>query len=319
MSDLRIYSNQFYPIHCKVNRTSTNPNFKSKPVENPEIVEKLPQKTQVKNKKQKVLAGLAIVTVVGIVGVKSYRSYYINKAQRTFKEVFMRDNITKDETIKILKRYKEIEKIKDKEKYAKAVFEEAKKNFGFENKPISFMIKDLPDSKAWGGCSKFNDFIETDLKKGNREGLLEHIHHEFRHAKQHEITFNQFPEYAEELFMKKFIFSDEFIEIGTDEMHKLSREWVLNGAKPDDGIYSRLKNEYKNEVQKLIKNYIGDLSPDNVPQKYKEFAKKCQENQRNYIDIDKDEEKYLKQFVEEDARTAAGKIAKLLKDFIIPV
>lgn len=318
MSDLKINSIYHNPISYKANRNISNPNFKQKSAETPNVEVKTISKNVNKSNKTKVFATLALVTVVGVVGVKSYRNYYINKAQKTFKDVFMRDNITKDETIKILKRYKEIEKIKDKEKYAKAVFEEAKKNFGFENKPIDFVIKDLKDSKARGGCCPYNSFIETDLSKGDRSTLLEHIHHEFRHAKQHEIFYNQYPDFAEERFLKKFLASDEFIEKGSDEMFDLARRMVKDG-KTNEEILNELKVKYKVEIQELIKKYIGETSPNNVPEKYKDFAKKCYENSQNYISIDKDETKYFNQYVEKDARDAASKIAKLIKDYIIPV
>ena len=56
---------------------------------------------------------------------------FINKTQKIFKKVFIRDDISREETVQILNHYKNIGKIKDKEKYIKALFNETKTNYGF--------------------------------------------------------------------------------------------------------------------------------------------------------------------------------------------
>ena len=314
-----------------------NTTFKANPVVTTNTLERTPTTDTLvkptKNKTKKtlfILGGLTLATVAGVLGIRAYRNNYVNKAQKTFQEVFMRDNITKEETIAMLKRYKKIQKIENKEEYAKAVFEEAKQNFGFKDKPIKLIFKDLSDSKAHGGCHQLNDLIETDLKKGSKKTLLGHIHHELRHAKQHEIMFNEFPEYAQNKALGKLIkpkagYEEKVHEVITG---KISFDEVFEhpeiakyysdciGKVSLEEAEKKTIQKFKGKIDELLKKYFGELSPENVPQKYKEFALKCKENNKNYINIDINEKAYRKQFVEDDAYQIQNKIHKLLSRFI---
>ena len=321
-------------------KPQVNTAFKANPVVTTNTLERTPTTDilikPTKNKSKKtlfILGGITLATVAGVLGIRAYRNNYINKAQKTFQEVFMRDNITKEETIALLKRYKKIQKIENKEEYAKAVFEEAKQNFGFKDKPIKLIFKDLSNSEARGGCHLLNDLIETDLKKGSKETLLGHIHHELRHAKQHEIMFNEFPEYAQEKALNKFLRPKAGCEEKAKEaiLGKISFEEIFEypeiakyyyddclGKVSLDEADQKTIQKFKGKIDELLKKYFGELSPENVPSKYKEFARKCKANNMNYINIDIDKKAYRKQFVEDDAYQIENKIHKLLSG-IIPV
>ena len=71
--------------------------------------------------------GTATMTVLsGIIGIRKYKANYIVKAQKLFQEMFFNKDITREQTIEMLKKYKEISKIQDKEEYIKALFEETR-------------------------------------------------------------------------------------------------------------------------------------------------------------------------------------------------
>ena len=60
----------------------------------------------------------------------------LKQLQKTFQDVFLNPDISIGEAKIMFDRYKEIEKIEDKTEYTKALFEEAKRNFGFKNSKI---------------------------------------------------------------------------------------------------------------------------------------------------------------------------------------
>ena len=72
----------------------------------------------------------------------------IPKARKTFSKVFLRD-ISEAETVEMLKRYKEIEKLgvtASKDEYIKAIFNEAKNNYGLGSLLTEFKLSDKPFS-----------------------------------------------------------------------------------------------------------------------------------------------------------------------------
>lgn len=72
----------------------------------------------------------------------------------------MRDDITPEIAKAMKARYKEIEKIKDVKEYAKALFKEAKKNYGIEDDPIKLIFEELKEPpNALGFCRRDNSVI----------------------------------------------------------------------------------------------------------------------------------------------------------------
>ena len=129
-----------------------------------------------------------------IAGVALQKKKNLAEVQKTFQKIFMNSKITLGEAYVMKKRYESIEKIKDKNEYIKALFEEAKNNFGFEKTNIKLEIvkkEALPDAIG-GADSAFQSVkIREDIP---RERILSTIHHEFRHHKQHNLAFNLSPE-----------------------------------------------------------------------------------------------------------------------------
>ena len=70
------------------------------------------------NNKRNILLGIgatALTALGAVYGVRKFQAKNIKNVQKAFQETFMRDDITVEQTKEMLKRYKEIEKIKDRE------------------------------------------------------------------------------------------------------------------------------------------------------------------------------------------------------------
>ena len=98
MSGLNINQIQVQPISFKGNGAVTHPNFKKTSESKPDTVEIKEKEKKSSNTKKLIIGGLILKVAATVIGLRLYRKNYINKAQKTFQEVFMRDNITKEET-----------------------------------------------------------------------------------------------------------------------------------------------------------------------------------------------------------------------------
>ena len=147
-------------------------------------------KTKQDNTKTILSLGALATTGIGIVyAIKKAQVKNINNIQKAFQDVFLRDDISIEETKAMLKRYKEIEKIKDKKEYTKALFEEAKKNYRMDDTNYKLAF-DLPckGAKNYYGFCSYNDETISISSKCPRSHLLNTMHHEFRHSIQHRIA-----------------------------------------------------------------------------------------------------------------------------------
>ena len=257
----------------------------------------IPQKKKTKN--TIIGLGLAILTATGaIFALKQGKKIYIEKAQKTFQEVFMRENISKEETIEMLKRYKEIYKIKDKDERIKSVFEEAKKNFGFEKSNIKLKIEKLKDKE--NGSWKFSQGtvrINKDIKDYN---IFNTVHHELRHAKQSYWMANYSPEKYCRAFCER-----ENGRVLKEAFNNKTYEEILKDKKLKAVLDTIIPDYYK-------KCFNGELSKNNVPEKLYEYIEKCIKAEKNYVLWDKNYKEYHANFLEEDARKAGASLDKLL-------
>ena len=199
------------------------------------------------------------------------------QVQKTFKEVFLRDDITEKEALEILNRYKEVEKIGvtgTKEEYMQAMFREAKNNYGLSSLPSELNIVDKPirgDERILGNTNPVGEvYIRSTIEHGS---IADTIHHELRHLKQRLFAFNLAP--------------DEYV------MHNQPRNM---------------------NIPKEVFEYAfgGEASVANIPPKYFDFAKKSCKAVISYCSVNKNEAGYLAQWVEQDAYNAGRQMAKLL-------
>lgn len=220
--------------------------------------------------------------------ISSSKIKELKELQKTLQEVFLNPNISIGEAPVMIQRYKDLEKIEDKEEYINAVFEEAKNNFGFRNSKMRLEIYPPERMKGYlGGADTafYNVEIRSDIP---REKVIETIHHELRHHKQHYFAYNLSPETYMKAVNKK-------IEI-------------LTGGKRKDNWKDI------NRFNDWLSENLGERpSKSNVPSQYIPFAIKCTKAIETYVIAQDDMQAYWNNFVEKDARSTGKKIAELCK------
>ena len=297
MPNLNVNKITSLPVSFQGNRHVSQPQFKKATDTKPDTVE-IKEKKEKREKAIKIfILGWIIKAAVTVVGLKLYRNNYINRAQKTFQEVFMRDNITKEETIEMLKRYKEIKKIKNKDEYMQKLFDEVKKNFGFKEGCLelkTFTNAERKDSAGY--VQKLRHFVNINRDQENKQ-IFNSIHHEMRHKQQEYFIMN----YCEN--PKEFI--KNFPEVTLDEK-EIS----------DNFIKAILRDRPKWLEQFNLKK----LDKNNVPEKYREYVEKLLKDLKTYEEATRVNgtwnKGYYENFLEVDARQAESKIAKLLGGFI---
>lgn len=299
MSDLRITITPERTVYGESNRIPCSTNFHGQVSASSQDTLELSEKKKKKlNFKKIFLIGLVLKIVTGVVGLKLYKANYIKRAQKTFQKVFMRDSISKDETVKMLQRYKEITKIKDKDEYIKALFDETKKNFGLENGCLELKTFTSQEHPNIGGfVNKGKPYININKDRKPHE-IMDTMHHEMKHKQQEYMMMNYCGDFEEYICrispvkdMTKGDLSVEFLET----MRKENPKW-------------------------LEQFNLKELDKKNVPEKYKDYVENLLKDSKTYVEGIGDNgtvnKEYLNNFIEQDARTAGSKISKLLRWFI---
>lgn len=311
MADLLVqnYNSGNFKYNVPVSTTNgVNANATAEPKN--KLLEKQPQTDTVilsdkktlskQNKILLALGGIATTVLGAVLAVKGYRSHQITKGiekieqkflkiqenmpevQKTFKEVFLRDDITEKEALEMLNRYKEVEKIRitgTKEEYARALFEEAKRNYGFENSNLKIFYEDL--SSINRGGSYCPGFSKVEISSANSiERFMNVIHHELRHVKQTFYTVNAEP--------------DRYVQ-------------AMKDAKK-----GTLFEKYIPTVEDMLKPF-NMTKPDKtkVPSKYKSFVEDMIQGAKEHTYSVETDEEYFNNINEVDARFAGESIAKL--------
>lgn len=226
--------------------------------------------------------GLGLAALGTVYGIRKYNVKNIKNIQKAFQETFMRDDITVEQAREMMKRYKDIEKIQNREEYAKALFAEAKKNFGFENSPIKLVFEESPSNfNAAGWCKRDNSAI-CITPECSRKEMLNTMHHEFRHAKQHKYLGTP----------------DTLLKYAEDRVWKMFDDSVLMEMSPID------------RAKKIVSDFYK-LQADEAPEHLKEWVAKCGEGASNYTLENFD--KYWNNFTERDARFAGRTIEKYVR------
>jgi hypothetical protein len=229
--------------------------------------------------------------------------------QKEFKNIFLNKNLTEDETINTINRYRALEKMRldkkvSKEDYIKAVFEEAKNNYGLAQSGIKlqFNSQKLPKGQI-GKWSPKERTILINLS-ATTEQAFGAVHHELRHSKQ-SITMAQNcpPEFAYECALKS-MYKKKLKE------HPLTTkpfvQWRQKLETPE------WKNRAMTEVIMPMLNSWQDVPKIDFPNVV-EYAKNVISSNLNYVQYEKNQEKYWINWIEQDARYAEHKICKLFK------
>ena len=258
------------------------------------------------------IGGIATAGVAAILLHKKINKPTIEKAQKAFQEIFVRDDISIKETEAILARYKEIEKIANDEEYIQALFAFAKKNFGLEHTNISLKIKDL--GKAIG-CSDGVGNL-TISSKAKRKGMVNFIHHELRHSKQKDIMASvDMDRLGESLFqrapvqktLKKLDLYKKHYDIVKQHSPNLSEKQVSEVAMSN--VIDHLK---KGLLATYEKQGLGKIKYENLDD---DFVKALFKAEENYVEPTLNPIGYRFNFLEKDARNAGETTQKIVKFF----
>ena len=319
MADLLVqnYNSGNFKYNIPVSTTNgVNVNATAEPKN--KLLEKQPQTDTVilsdkktlskQNKILLALGGIATTVLGAVLAVKGYRSHQITKGiekieqkflkiqenmpevQKTFKEVFLRDDITEKEALEMLNRYKEVEKISvtgSKKEYIRAVYEEAKRNFVFANAKFELQFGNgqvSSNGKTMGGAAECCKYIMIDPSLKIEE-IMNTVHHEMRHMKQNYYAVNYDPQRY-----KSSLARDLDIDITSKDL-----EEVL-----DDSL---------GEIQKCFN--LKTFSRTNIPNEQINFAKQCLEGCETYVDAHKNSKAYFENFKEIDAYHTGELIDKL--------
>ena len=255
------------------------------------------------------LGGIATTMLGTVLAFKGYRSHQITKkgiekieqkflklqenmpeVQKTFKEVFLRDDITEKEALEMLNRYKEVEKISvtgNKKEYIRAIYEEAKRNFGFANAKFELRFgkgQVSKNGKTMGGAANSCKFIMIDPSE-KIEKIMGLVHHEMRHMKQNFYAVNYDPQRY-----KNALARNVDVDITSEES-----EVVLNDT--------------LDEIKEIFN--LKTFSKTNIPKERINFAKQSLEGCETYVDVHIDDKAYFKNIKEVDAYHIGELIDKL--------
>lgn len=315
-----------------------NTAFKANPVATTNTLERTPtndtliKPTQNKTKKTLLTLGAIILAGVGLFfAAKKGQAIRVEKAfadlkkdpqkaQKTFQEVFLRENITEKEALEMVNRYENIWKIKDKKEYIEALFKEAKKNYRLDDTGIKLAF-DLPceGAKHASGFYRNSDKTLSITTKNSKQSIMNIMHHEFRHALQHRAGETSdiriklqalVGSYADDFIKKNPNFNavtqeKEMKKITTEIWERAKKELKETGFPKTE----RMSKEYDYTKELLTKHH----KEFKVPEKYSEWVEKCAEKDylEKYTMPDENYKKYYEQFIEKDARFAGESIAKL--------
>ena len=311
-----------------------NTTFKANPVATTNTLERTPtndtliKPTQNKTKKTLLtLGGLALAGVGIFAAVKAGKAHQQKKAiqeiekkfadlqndmprvQKTFKEVFLREDLTEKEALEMLNRYKEVEKIRitgTKKDYARAVFEEGKKNYRIHNSDMKITFANMrTDEYAFGGCPHTNSQVfMTDLVlKTEHSTIFEVIHHELRHAKQNELMYH----YNPDGWIKNEIYGDFLQEKFSGVKYLDYLKEVKNKIGSCDLSEPKVRQYLEEELNltQMLEKTFGKPSLEKIPKIFEESVKKLNKEISTSIP-------YTQRFEEIDAFEAGKKVKDLI-------
>lgn len=172
----------------------------------------------------------------------------LEKIHQNLAEIFGKKDLTKEQAEAMLKKYHEILKIEDKDKFIDAAFDAIKEDFGYKDTKIELEKSQIPiKGKTKTANAAFNPTriaIYTGLSK---EQILSSTAHEFNHLKQTECM------------VLSGLYDEKFIEHGVNILGKNRRkdiiEW-LNEIKNELGFHTKPKYEEKSPEYQKAQEYL---------------------------------------------------------------
>lgn len=293
------------------------------------------------------ILGTAAAIYGVVVGHRMLTKPSIEKVAKDFSEIFRRD-VSKDEAEKLVKKYEELLNIEDTEQFCKKAFEEVKKDYGYENIPITLKINKVKDMNGAGdagwdsergilGINLLTDKFSGKVFKKNRRGRkceLQKIIHEFQHVKQHEIAYRTSRDGIAEAIHENR---------GNMQNIKENLQSLLNGKKYKLEQKAKEMNLSVEELRKSLEGIIKDIDDKkigNIPfdknirialddffeklpildkdsQEYK-LGLKYIENTKNYVRAGNDRKGYRSQILENEAENSEKIFEEIYNYFASP-
>ena len=242
----------------------------------------------------KLLVGTAIVgTLIG--------GYFLHKNMtspaKKLSKIFRRE-VTSEEATQLMNRYKEIAKVENKEEYIKQMFNQLKKDYGWEGidftynlnrttnlsggsvggfRPLSTIGKTASDGNYY--IDKFTPEVMEVCLNRSKEDIFATMVHEFQHCKQHEIAYRADKNKFIEAMIRKRL---------SPEM----KEEIAMFKEAIDKYYAPVWDKLP-AIQKGSKEYNMGL--------------RYIDNLEHYISASEDKVKYMQQLVEREAYSAGDK------------
>lgn len=150
--------------------------------------------------------GIGATAYACLVGHRMMTKPNIEKIAQNFSDTFRRE-VSPTEAKQLTERYKEIYQIKDTEQFVKTLFEQIKKDYGFEkaNIPLKLSyyekgisLKECMGARKAGGMNSYDCTMQVEIPclKGQSIGnntkrkIANTMFHEFRHTQQQYICYS---------------------------------------------------------------------------------------------------------------------------------
>lgn len=258
------------------------------------------------NKKMWLIAGGVALAAAGIFLTKGKlwakeKPVSFEKVQQNLAEIFGKKDLTKEQAEAMLQQYQEVYKIKDKNTFIEKLFNQVKKDYGYEHSSKQLKILDKPvfkdGTKKLGSNSKENLEVYSTQSKNE---LFETIAHEFRHMKQDEYMYRSNPGNWGQ------IRRDSFIE------YALSDPKLKKIYNKDPAAFNELVSNKYNEELEIMRKDFGHLSKfDEGSDEYRQ-AEKYLEAKKSYInDRTKGYTEYRNNLLEVEAWGVGAKMREI--------
>lgn len=295
MQPVRIYSN--YNIPSVITSNKPKQQNKATPVAFKGGL--VTDVVQVASKSNKSILGTFDKVLYSVLGIKKTATPEIlEKFQKEFQNLFLREDISINETRNIIKNYQEIAKIKDDKKFTHEIYTELKKNFGFGHVDLPLEFRELQKTKAGTTIASSNVVmtnvsIHPDIK---REKAPQVLFHELRHTKQNFLAAcYDVKAYVDGIIMRL--------------MPDLANEALTKGY----NLSKESIDEGKLRIMASMMNRWGMLVRPRVPKSTMGYAKQCLEAHINYTNPHKNFDNYINNFLEKDAYSADAQFEKIHK------
>lgn len=335
-------------IPQKATRTSYAPNIS---LETPPDTFELSTDKRIKKNKEKDMptwlkgmlwiGGTSAAIYGCVVGHRAMTKPSLEILQKNFTSIFRRE-VSKDEAKLLANKYREILKENDVDSLCRKLFEQVKKDYGYENTNIKLDIDRITEearkNEAGGGwlIGKARVALRPYCREGHKmtyEGkkqILTTLMHEFQHVKQSEIAYRTDAEkYIQILKKNKALPTGDKLKKELNEMQRIlsdegrlktwarERNQSVEELKRDinkalnDKDYSAFTNFDEAECRQNLKDLFGKYSK--LSPRSDEYEKGLQylDNEANYINGHEDKAGYFEQIMEKEAYAAEEK----LKDF----